>query len=325
MATVSQLTKRRVPLPGRGTTFIREASGPPGAPTLVLLHGLAATSRLNWRPSFDSLSRLFRVIAIDHRGHGHGIPVRGHFRLADCADDVAALADALDLEQIIPVGYSMGGPIAQLLWHRHPDRVQGLVLCATASRFARSHQMAAALVFSWLLNLTGRVAPQGPLRRLARRFVLSSLNLGGRVVPRRALRSLFREWLADAVADSSIRTRVLAELSRTDVISVAQAGAALGRYSSDEWIGRIDVPTAVVVTEHDALVPPERQLEMAGAIPGATVHRVPGDHGVCVSQPRRFVPVLLQACSAVARRANLRGLLGHHSEGPHTLQSATSG
>ncbi len=103
--------------------------------------------------------------------------------------------------------------------------------------------MAAALVFSWLLNLTGRVAPQGPLRRLARRFVLSSLSLGGRVVPRRALRSLFREWLADAVADSRIRTRVLAELSRTDVISVAQAGAALSRYSSNEWIGRIDVPT----------------------------------------------------------------------------------
>ncbi len=92
MAT-SGLTKRSVPLPGRGTTFVREAAGPPGAPTLVLLHGLAATGGLNWRPSLEPLSERFRVVAIDHRGHGRGIPVRGHFRLADCADDVFALAD----------------------------------------------------------------------------------------------------------------------------------------------------------------------------------------------------------------------------------------
>ncbi len=310
-AAVSQVTGRRLLLPGRGTTFIREVSGPPGAPTLVLLHGLAANSRLNWRSSFDSLSRVFRVIAIDHRGHARGIRVRGHFRLADCADDVVALADTLGLEQIIPVGYSMGGPIAQLIWHRHPDRVQGLVLCATATRFAHPDRPGAALLFSWFLNLAGRVVSRRALRHRARELVLSSLlKLAGRVAPRRALQWLAREWLKDAIADPRVRTRVVAELSRTDPISVAQAGGALARFSSDEWIGDVDVPTAVVVTERDGMVPLKRQLAMAGAIPGATVHRVAGGHRVCVRRPRRFVPVLLEACSSVASRATPGGFRG---------------
>ena len=93
------------------------------------------------------------------------------------------------------------------------------------------------------------------------------------------------------------------EMSGTDPIAVAQAGAALARYSASGWIGRVDVPTAVVVTERDHMVPPRSQLAMAGAIPGATVHRVPGDHRVCVAQPHLFVPALLEACASVTRRA----------------------
>ncbi len=69
----SPLIEREVRLSGRGTTFVRELAGPAGAPTLVLLHGLAATGGLNWGPSFGPLSRVFRVVAIDHRGHGRGI------------------------------------------------------------------------------------------------------------------------------------------------------------------------------------------------------------------------------------------------------------
>ena len=51
------------------------------------------------------------------------------------ADDTAAVARALDVERPILVGYSMGGAIAQAAWHRHPDLVAGLVLCATSSVF----------------------------------------------------------------------------------------------------------------------------------------------------------------------------------------------
>ncbi|HMQ26351.1 MAG TPA: hypothetical protein PKA98_10220, partial [Acidimicrobiales bacterium] len=79
-------------------------------------------------------------------------------------------------------------------------------------------------------------------------------------------------------------------------------GAAIGRYSSHEWIHEIDVPTAVVVTELDQVVPPHRQRKLAEAIPGATVHPVRGDHVCCVQAADRFVPALLGACADVAAR-----------------------
>ncbi len=51
---------RRVELPGRGTTFVRELPGPPGAPTILLLHGLMASGGLNWFQAFEPLARHFR-------------------------------------------------------------------------------------------------------------------------------------------------------------------------------------------------------------------------------------------------------------------------
>src|SRR4051794_13728003 len=98
---------RAVELPGRGTTFVREVEGPPGAPTVVLLHGWTATADLNWFPSFGPLGRRFHVVALDHRGHGRGIRTSAPFRLEDCADDVVALGDVLGLDRFVVAGYSM--------------------------------------------------------------------------------------------------------------------------------------------------------------------------------------------------------------------------
>ena len=109
--------------------------GPPGAPTVLLLHGWVATGGLNWFQSFETLGERFRVIAPDLRGHGQGIRSRRVFRLADCADDCAATLVELGTGPVIVVGYSMGGPIAQLLWRRHRDLVSGLVFCATSAGF----------------------------------------------------------------------------------------------------------------------------------------------------------------------------------------------
>jgi pimeloyl-ACP methyl ester carboxylesterase len=117
---------RYLDLEGRGTTFYRRVEGPAGAPTVLLLHGWTATSALNWYSSFGPLGERYGVVAIDHRGHGHGIRSDEPFTLEDCADDAAALVEALGLGPVIAVGYSMGGPIAQLLWRRHRELVAGL-------------------------------------------------------------------------------------------------------------------------------------------------------------------------------------------------------
>ena len=73
------------------------------------------------------------------------------------------------------------------------------------------------------------------------------------------------------------------------------------------------MPTAVVVTARDRIVPVSRQLRLARAIPGASVHEVDADHAVCVTRPQLFTQALLQACwSVTAARADGRqpGLTG---------------
>jgi len=271
---------RAVDLPGRGVTFVRELPGPPGAPTLVLLHGWTATAALNWRDCFAPLASEFRVVAPDHRGHGRGIRSRGPFRLEDCADDVAALADALGIERCIPVGYSMGGPVAALVWRRHPALVEGLVLCATAARFIPLGARQVALT-SGVLGLAWAVtaSPGGLLRAAHDRFVSS-----------RVAASPFGEWVAS-------------EIGPSDPASLIQAGAALRRFDAGPWLDAIDVPTAVIVTNADNVVAPFRQRRLAAGISGARSYDVEGDHAVCTTDPDRFVPILASACREVSGRA----------------------
>ena len=126
---------RRIELPGGAPPSSARCRARRARRRVLLLHGWVATGGLNWFQAFDTLGDRFRVIAPDLRGHGQGIRSRRVFRLADCADDCAATLVELGTGPVIVVGYSMGGPIAQLLWRRHRDLVSGLVLCATSAGF----------------------------------------------------------------------------------------------------------------------------------------------------------------------------------------------
>jgi 3-oxoadipate enol-lactonase len=268
---------RTIDLPGRGTTFIREHRGPQGAPTLLLLHGWTVTADLNWFSSYEALGEDFSIVTIDHRGHGRGIHSRDRFRLEDCADDAAAVIEALALDSVIAVGYSMGGPIAQLLWQRHPNLVAGLVLCATSATFQTRPDERMWFAGVDGLSRVARVAPMSVLSKVSQHVMTNKLKQGP-----------LHDW---AVAECSLSNpRILLE-----------AGASLGRFHSDEWIGDIDVPASVVVTDNDRVVPRRRQERLAATMPGATVHHVAGDHSVCVADPEVFLPALLEACHEVSK------------------------
>ena len=81
-------------LPGRGETFVRDSGGQ--GPTLLLLHGWVVSADLNWIRCYEPLVAAgYRVVAIDHRGHGRGIRSPAPFRLRDCAADAAAVVEQL--------------------------------------------------------------------------------------------------------------------------------------------------------------------------------------------------------------------------------------
>ncbi len=264
---------REVYLPGRGTTFVRELAGPPGAPVVVLLHGWTVTADVTWFRTYQSLGQRYRIFALDLRGHGRGIRSRTPFRLEDCADDVAALAALYGIQRVVPVGYSMGGPVAMLLWQRHPALVQGLVLCATARDFSTTRQDRMAFLALAGLARASRLTP-----------AQTRAWLGGRFVARRSRR--YEDW-------------ALEEVMRNDWRAVLHAGAAIGRFSARDWIPTVDCPTAVLVTTRDHIVSPHRQQRLLEAIPGAAGFHLDADHDCCVASAPVFVPALLEACATV--------------------------
>ncbi|MEQ8840180.1 MAG: alpha/beta fold hydrolase [Acidimicrobiales bacterium] len=259
---------RAIVLPGRGTTFVREVAGPtPDAPVVFLLHGWTVTSALNWYRVYEPLSAIARVVSLDHRGHGRGIRSGRAFRLEDAADDVVALADHLDIDSFVVAGYSMGGPVSQLVWRRHPDRVQGLVLAATFARSSRRPQE--------------RVALRG----------LGRLGRASRLMPRRRQLDVFtRAMVAGGSLPNERPPWFIAEVRSGSVPMMLEAGGAIADFDSRPWLGEVDVPTGIFITSRDGIVPPDRQHRMAALIPHAELVSAPIDHDGCVTRPDQFVP-----------------------------------
>jgi pimeloyl-ACP methyl ester carboxylesterase len=176
----------------------------------------------------------------------------------------------------------MGGPIAQLIWHRNPERVAGLVLAATSRDFGG--RMLDRLAFHAL-----------PLAIAASRLPGSS-----------AVHEVVLTMLAPRFGSKAMGRWAFEELHRSAPRSILEAAGELGRFSSRGWIGDVDVPTSVIVAVNDQLVPARRQLKLARAIPRAVATFVNGDHYAAGSQPEEFARVLLHECKSVARRAETR-------------------
>ena len=269
-----------VELPGRGSTYVTDTPGPsPDSPTILLLHAVGCTGLLTWFPAIEPLSRRFRVVTMDQRWHGRGIQSE-EFSLYDCADDVAALIDELDLQDVIVAGFSMGSIVAQRIWRQHGDKVAGLVLCATTDRFRSS---------------------------VAERLFHSGMEIamvGTRGVSRSRTASRAARQTAKAfdIEPSDMHDWVLREFRSTSPWAVGQAVAALGRHHSRPWLSKIDVPTAVVVTLNDRVLPPDNQIALARRIPGATIHDIEAGHASCVLEAEKFVPALVEAAATVNAR-----------------------
>jgi len=285
---------RMVELPGRGTTYVTDTPGPdPDSPTLVLLHALGCTGLLTWYPTIKPFSQRYRVVTLDLRWHGQGIHTED-FSLYDCADDVAALVDVLELEDVIVCGYSMGSIVAQRVWRQHPEKVQGLVLCATTDRFQ--------LTASERVFFTAMGAAMFGARGISR--------------SRTALTAARAAAGALDLSPSDIHEWALREFRSTSPWAVGQALAALGKHHSRPWITKIDVPTAVVVGTKDRVIQPERQFSLARSIPGATVHDVDGGHAMCVLEAEKFVPAVVEAVNTVDARRRDTNLAGWRSIRP---------
>ena len=264
---------RTVMVPGRGEFFVRDSGG--DGPPVLLIHGWMFPSDLNWLQTYGPLQRAgYRVLAMDLRGHGRGLRSAEAFRLADCADDAAGVLEALHLPPALVVGYSMGGPVTQLLARRHPGLVRGFVLCATALDWSDPRQKVFWRTMGGLRLLLG-LFPQGAWR--------TGMRLAG--------------------APSRESSWVSSELSRGSARDLAEAGRELGRFDSSGWAGALPQPRSVVVMTRDRLVPPRKQRALAHAL-GVEPVLLDADHDACSMAPASFVRALLQALEST--RAQVR-------------------
>ena len=265
-----------VSVPNRGEFFVRYSQHDnTQTPTVVLLHGWTGNADINFFPAYQELAQRYSVIALDHRGHGRGLRTSDRFTLEDCADDAIAVLDRLGVSKVTAVGYSMGGPIAMLMNKRHPNRVNALVLCATALEWRATRNERAR----WKI---GRVI--SPLFRM-----LSTPRIINRVVKRSIPRS-------SPVA--SLRPWLVSEIRRNDSWTMNQAGRALSKHDARPWAGSLGVRTACIVTEHDSLVSPHKQHALASAT-NATVIPVQGDHLVMWQLPDVFTAAVVDAIRLV--------------------------
>lgn len=267
---------RTVRVGGRGEFFIRDTGG--NGPPVLLLHGWMASADLNWCGAYDALAGAgYRVLAIDHRGHGRGLRPLAPFRLADCAADAAGVLRTLGLSPALIVGYSMGGAIAQLVARDHPDVAEGIVLSGTSQHW------------------------QDPQSQRTFR-VMGILGLSLSLAPRFFWRTGFRRA---GLPHNQDTVWAQSEMMRHSARDIAEAGRELGRFDSRPWLGSVDPPIAVLITTRDQLVPPRVQRELAEAAGGPRFEAAI-DHLDVVSRAAEYNPVLLRALESVRAASQAR-------------------
>ncbi|WP_297006808.1 alpha/beta fold hydrolase [uncultured Corynebacterium sp.] len=254
----------------------------PDARAVVLLGALGSSVDM-WAPLQDAVSGIagdgasdgavgepFRLIALDHRGHGAsplpgpagGYPEpAGPTTIADLAADVCDTLDTLGTGAVDLVGLSIGGAVAQHIAARAPQRVRTLTLMCTAPSFGDPEDWG-----------TKALAVRS-------RGIITLRELSEGTVPR---------WLTEDFRRARPGTALAVQemITRTSVEGYAGACDALSTFNGRELLGQITVPTLTLAGDQDPTCPPATLAQMNDAIPTAVRHLVlPGAHLLPVELP----------------------------------------
>jgi pimeloyl-ACP methyl ester carboxylesterase len=259
---------------GLEIVYERAGEGPP----LVFVHGAAEDARI-WQPQLAALADQFTVVAWDEPGAGRSSDVPADFGLADYANCLAALVDALDLGPAHVAGRSWGGTVALELHRRHPELVATLILIGTyagwkgslpeeevQSRVEGVRQMLAAPAGELDPTLPGLFAADAPDEFLP-----------------------LLEGMAADVRAASMKTalRVMAEADQRDLLP------------------RVAVPTLLIWGELDARSPLSVARQFEKAIPDTKLVVIPGaGHLSNLERPQLFNDAVREFCRAHSPRSS---------------------
>ncbi len=217
--------------------------GPAEAPPVLMLHSIGTGLHV-FDPQVAELSRRWRVIRLDLRGHGLTTATEGDYTMAQMGRDAFRVLDALGIRAAHVAGLSIGGRIALEMAAMEPERVSSLLLLDTALEFPPPA--------TWQERIDV-VRAEG------------TAALVEFIMPR---------WVNDPSSPSAQGLRHM--LLRTDRHGYAGAAAALRDARAEQVAGRITCPCTVVVGDRDVASPPDVAETMRGSIPGAELILIPG-------------------------------------------------
>ena len=239
--------------------YERRGSGP----LLLLLHGIGSNSR-SFRYQLAELSDSWTVVAWDAPGYGRSDDPLQPFSLEDLADRAVSLLDELEVDRAHVLGVSMGGVIAQLVYHRQPMRVRSLILADTNPGGGGLPEPERSARVQGRLEALARWGPRGMAE--ARAPVL-----------------LRPDAPPELVAEV---TEIMAEVRPAGYCAAA---IALGATDLTALLGAIAVPTLVIHGAQDRVVPPETGRMLADSVPGAHYVLIPdAGHVSNQEQPAAF-------------------------------------
>jgi 3-oxoadipate enol-lactonase len=251
-------------------TMHYDFAGPHDAPVVLLANSLG-TSMHMWDEQISALVRTHRVLRYDMRGHGLTDSTPNDDPSAASIErltaDAIALLDALGIHRVRLVGLSLGGMVAQRLAARYPERVDALVLCATASR----------------------IGP--PPIWDARMLTVQNEGVGA------VVDATMGRWFAEhAHAERPELVRGFANmLARTPAEGYLAGCRAVRDADLRADDARITARTLVVAGVHDPTATPELAAELRDAIPGARLEVLhSAAHMLCAEQPIAFNQTLLR-------------------------------
>lgn len=222
---------------------------PQGLP-VVFIHGFPFSQKM-WEPQMDVMPNNIHAIAYDIRGHGLSVVGDGQYTIELFVDDLIALLNHIDVEKAILCGLSMGGYIALRAYERHPNRVRGLILCDTKSESDTDSMKIKRAVTMKSVKITG-------VQAFAEDFVISIF--WEKTFERNPSAIAFVKQIISANSPFGICGTLLALASRTDTTSV---------------LSSINIPTCIIVGEHDKLTPPSDAQTMHTMITGSELHILP--------------------------------------------------
>lgn len=224
---------------GTAVYFERRGTGP----VLLMLHGIGSRSR-SFRKQLEGLSDAYTAVAWDAPGYGRSGDPPVPITMESLADDAAGLVEHLGTERAHVLGHSMGGVVAQLLYHRHPQRVASLILSDT-------------------MPGSGSLPEPERAARLQARLAALDSSTPRQLAERRAPQIVAPGAPPDLVAEIAA---VMAEIRPATYRAAALAIAAT---DLTPLLPKIAVPTLVICGEHDTTTTPAQCEAMARAIPNA--------------------------------------------------------